>query len=70
MYTANSMFTIFEAMGLSPLYASSKLADEKIAGDIGNIGGLMQDIVLSHRTPSTYITKASFENAVRILCVL
>jgi hypothetical protein len=30
---------------LTPLYASSKLADEKIAGDIGNIGDLMEDIV-------------------------
>lgn len=71
MYTANSMFTIFEAMGLTPLYGSSTMAEDKIkTGERAAVAKITEDIILEHRTPSKYITKASFENAVRILCVL
>jgi len=71
MYTANSMFTIFEAMGITPAHNSSTLAEDKIKGkDIVDIPSLAEDIVENHRIPSSYITKSSFENAVRILCVL
>lgn len=71
MYTANSMFTIFEAMGLTPLYGSSTMAEDKVkTGEIIDTATLTEDIITNHRTPSKYITKWSFENAVRILCVL
>lgn len=71
MYTANSMFTIFESMGLTPLYGSSTLAEEKVkTWEHQDIAKLTEEILIHHRTPSTYITKGSFENAVRILCIL
>ncbi len=71
MYTANSMFTIFEAMGLTPLYGSSTMAEDKVShGEKIDTAKLTEDIIVHHRTPSKYITKGSFENAVRILCVL
>lgn len=58
-------------MGLTPLYGSSTLAEEKVKnGEHTDSARLTEDILLHHRTPSRYITKGSFENAVRILCVL
>ena len=69
MYTANSMFTLFEAMGLSPLYSSSTLADNK-EGECLDAHTILEDIIAKKRIPSEFITKASFENAVRIVSVL
>ncbi len=58
MYTANSMFTIFEAVGLTPLYGSSTMAEDKVkTGEIIDTATLTEDIFLHHRTPSKYITK-------------
>ena len=58
------MFTIFEAMGFSPLYSSSNLAesDEK-RKECSKAHKLLEDMIASNRTPSEFITKASFENA-------
>jgi dihydroxy-acid dehydratase len=69
MYTANSMFTIFEAMGLSPLHSSSTLADNKSA-ECYSAHEILEEMVAAGRRPSDFISKASFENAARIVSVL
>ena len=69
MYTANSMFTIFEAMGLSPLYSSSTLADDK-AGECHDAHILLEHMIKHGRTFRDFVSKESFENAVRIVSVL
>lgn len=69
MYTANSMFTILEAMGLSPLYSSSTMTVDKVA-EAAAAHYVIREIMKHDRVPSQYITRASFENAVRITAVL
>jgi len=53
MYTANSMFTIFEAMGLSPLHSSSTLADDK-AKECSHAHEILEDMIANGRTASHY----------------
>lgn len=71
MYTANSMFTLFESMGFSPLGSSSNLAEsvEKYI-ECNEAHKILEDMIANNRTPSEYITKASFENAARMVSVL
>lgn len=69
MYTANSMFTLFEAMGLSPLHSSSIMAEDK-AEETANAYKVLEDMIKSDRKPSDFIDKRSFENAARSVCVL
>jgi dihydroxy-acid dehydratase len=69
MYTANSMFTIFEAMGISPLYSSSTMAVNK-KEECLKAYKLIRELVKEGRTPSKILSKESFENAVRVTAVL
>lgn len=69
MYTANSMFTIFEAMGLTTLGSSSTLADNK-KDECRDAYKVMENLHKKALTPSNVVNKASFENAVRIISVL
>lgn len=69
MYTANSMFTLFEAMGLSPLHSSSIMAEDK-AEETANAYKVLEDMIKADRKPSDFIDKRSFENAARSVCVL
>lgn len=69
MYTANSMFTSLESMGLSPLYSSSTLADDK-ADECHYTYKILEDMIANGRTPSGFVSKTSFENAARIVSVL
>lgn len=69
MYTANSMFTIFEAMGLTTLGSSSTLADNK-KDECRNAYKVVENLHKQGLNPSNVVNKASFENAVRIVSVL
>jgi len=69
MYTANSMFTLFEAMGLTPLGSSSTMATEKRRECLSAYKTL-ENVLHKNLTPSKILSKESFENAVRIISVL
>jgi len=69
MYTANSMFTLFEAMGLTSLGSSSTMAVNK-AEECANAYRTIDNLYRKGLTPSKIVSKESFENAVRIVSVL
>jgi len=69
MYTANSMFTIFEAMGLTPLYSSSRMAVDK-ESECREAYKVFENLNKLGLTPRKIVSKESFENAVRIVSVL
>ena len=68
LYTANTMATIFEVMGLTLPNSSSamSLSDEKY--DECNIAGkTIYNLMYNDIRPSNIITKKSFENAIKML---
>ncbi|NNF36379.1 MAG: dihydroxy-acid dehydratase [Saprospiraceae bacterium] len=71
MYTANTMASAIEAMGMSLPYNSSNPAisnDKKVECD--RIGSAI-DYLLTHDVrPRDIVTKASMENAIRLITVL
>lgn len=71
MYTANTMATAIEAMGMSLPYSASNPATSpaKIAECI-QAGVAMQGLLEADIKPSDIITKQSFENALRMIMVL
>lgn len=71
MYTANTMATAIEAMGMSLPYSSStpaddplKIAECKLAGDA------VLNLLKLNLLPRDIMTKKAFENAIRIVLVL
>mmetsp|Transcript_32887 Transcript_32887/g.39902 ORF Transcript_32887/g.39902 Transcript_32887/m.39902 type:complete len:736 (-) Transcript_32887:511-2718(-) len=68
MYTANTMATAIEALGLTLPYSSSSPADsiEKIA-ECYAAGPAIQNLLELDLTPRDILTKASFENAIRMV---
>ena len=67
MFTANTMASISEALGLAPLGSASPLAESEERLDTARRAGeLVLDAVENDRTPSDILSKASFENAIRL----
>ena len=67
MYTANTMSSALEAMGLSvPGSASPPAMDERRDQVCIDAGHLVMDCVRNNRRPSDIITKESMENAVAV----
>ena len=67
MYTANTMSSALEAMGLSvPGSASPPAMDERRDQVCVDAGHLVMDCVRHNRCPSDIITKESLENAVSV----
>ena len=67
MYTANTMSSALEAMGLSvPGSASPPAMDERRDQVCVDAGHLVMDCVRNNRRPSDIITKESIENAVTV----
>lgn len=67
MYTANTMSSALEAMGLSvPGSASPPAMDERRDQVCVDAGHLVMDCVRNNRRPSDIITKESMENAVAV----
>ncbi|RRJ29763.1 dihydroxy-acid dehydratase [Halocatena pleomorpha] len=67
MFTANTMASISEALGLAPLGSASAPAESDGRYDIARRAGeIALDAVRNDRTPSSILSKASFENAIAV----
>lgn len=64
-FTANTMATSFEVLGVSPMGANSIPAEDPRKGNAAEAcGRLVMDLVREDRRPSTFLTRASLENAI------
>jgi len=67
MFTANTMASISEAIGFSPLGSASPPAEAESRYDVAREAGeLAVEVVQERRRPSDFLTKASFENAITL----
>lgn len=71
MYTANTMATAMETMGLSLPYSSSNpaLSYQKIS-ECHNIGNYLKNLIKKDIKPKDIITKESFINAIKMIICL
>jgi len=71
MYTANTMASSIEALGMSMPYNSSNPAiGKEKQQDAINSGFALKNLIENDIKPSDIITRKSFENAVRLLTLL
>ncbi len=67
MFTANTMASISEALGLAPLGSASPPAEDKGRYDVARRAGeLVIEAVENDRKPSDILSQESFENAIAI----
>ncbi|KDE58192.1 dihydroxy-acid dehydratase [Halostagnicola sp. A56] len=67
MYTANTMASISEAVGLAPLGSASAPAEDEERYEVARRAGeLGVEVVEEDRRPSDIITRESFENAIAV----
>ena len=67
MFTANTMASISEALGFSPLGSASPPAEDEQRYEVARRAGeLAVDVVQQRRRPSDFLTKESFENAIAL----
>jgi dihydroxy-acid dehydratase len=67
MFTANTMASIAEALGFSPLGAASAPAEEEERyQEAKRAGRLALEAIEDQRTPSDFLSRASFENAIAL----
>ncbi len=71
MYTANTMASAIEALGMSLPYNSSNpaISKEKVS-ECAQIGSAMKLLIEKDIKPSDIVTKKSLENALRLITVL
>jgi dihydroxy-acid dehydratase len=71
MYTANTMASAIEALGMSLPYNSSNpaVSDTKTA-ECARVGNALRHLIEEDIKPSDIVTKQSLENAVRLVTVL
>ena len=71
MYTANTMASAIEALGMSLPYNSSNpaISNEKVS-ECAQIGSAMKLLIENDIKPSDIVTKKSLENALRLITVL
>ncbi|MEE9438286.1 MAG: dihydroxy-acid dehydratase [Saprospiraceae bacterium] len=71
MYTANTMASAIEAMGMSlPYTASNPAAGKDKQSECGKIGKAIRNLLEKDIKPRDIVTKKSLENAVRLITVL
>jgi dihydroxy-acid dehydratase len=71
MYTANTMASAIEALGMSLPYSSSTPAiDRGKDGECISSGNALLNILKMDLTPNKILTKKSFENAITLVTVL
>ncbi len=64
-FTANTMATAFEVLGLSPLGSAGAPAEEQERKDVAEAAGCkVMDLVRADLRPSHILTRTSFENAI------
>ncbi len=67
MFTANTMASISEALGLAPLGSASAPAEDEARYEIAERAGeLVVDCIENDRRPSDIVTRKSFENAIAL----
>ncbi|WP_440989197.1 dihydroxy-acid dehydratase [Haloarchaeobius baliensis] len=67
MFTANTMASISEALGLAPLGSASPPAEDESRYEVAHRAGeLALEAVEEDRRPSDILTKESFENAIAL----
>ncbi|BDD09891.1 dihydroxy-acid dehydratase [Fulvitalea axinellae] len=71
MYTANTMASAIEAMGMSLPYSSSNpaVSDEK-KKECGSLGDAIKNLMIKNIRPRDIMTKEAFENAVTLIMAL
>ena len=71
MYTANTMASAIEALGMSLPYNSSNpaISKEKVS-ECNEIGSSMKLLIENDIKPSDIVTKKSLENALRLITIL
>ena len=71
MYTANTMASAIEALGMSLPYSSSHPAvSAEKRKECANVGEAIRNLVESEITPKKIMTKKAFENAITIVMAL
>ncbi|UBF29076.1 dihydroxy-acid dehydratase [Kovacikia minuta CCNUW1] len=71
MYTANTMSSAFEAMGMSLMYSSTMAAeDEEKADSAEKSAVVLLDAIRSQRLPRHIITRKSIENAIAVIMAI
>ena len=64
-YTANTMATVMETIGLSPIGSASVPATDPAKDQVGmEAGRIVMDALAHDRRPSQILTRQSFENAI------
>jgi dihydroxy-acid dehydratase len=67
MFTANTMASISEALGFSPLGSASPPAEDEARYEVARRAGeLAVEAVRQRRRPSDFLSRASFENAIAL----
>lgn len=68
MYTANTMSSAFEAMGMSLMYSSTMAAEDLEKADSAEkSGAVLVDAIHAQRLPSQILTRKAFENAIAVI---
>ncbi len=71
MYTANTMSSAIEAMGMSLPYSSSSPAISKEKqSELQNVGAAMRNLMEKDIKPRDIMTLKAFENAMRLIVIL
>ncbi|WP_251342639.1 dihydroxy-acid dehydratase [Haloplanus halophilus] len=67
MFTANTMASISEAIGFSPLGSASPPAEDEARYEVAReTGELVVDVIEERRKPSDFLSQESFENAIAL----
>ncbi len=71
MYTANTMSSAIEAMGMSlPSSASNPAEGDAKQNEIAKVGKAIYHLLKEDIRPSDIMTKEAFENAIRVIMIL
>ena len=71
MYTANTMSSAFEAMGMSLPYSSTMAAEDKAkTRSAEDSAEVLADAVKHQRLPSTILTRKAIENAISVVMAI
>ena len=71
MYTANTMSSAFEAMGMSLMYSSTMSAiDQEKADSAAESARVVVDAIRAQRLPRDVMTREAFENAIAVVMAI
>jgi dihydroxy-acid dehydratase len=71
MYTANTMASISEALGMAPLGSAAPPAVSEERADVARRSGrLVMDALAADRRPRDVLTRPAFENAIALLAAI